>query len=132
MYCKNCGNQIADGIRFCPECGKATGIPAAPVMNQPVTKVKPAKSKQERYKKHCPKCESEDITMETVVETRGKGCLAVFLYLLFALIAIILAFIVPPVGIILLLLIIISIFRKKNVTVTYGVCQNCGMRWRVR
>lgn len=21
MYCKNCGNQVGDGMKFCPECG---------------------------------------------------------------------------------------------------------------
>ena len=26
MFCKNCGNQIKDGVRFCPQCGKETGI----------------------------------------------------------------------------------------------------------
>jgi predicted RNA-binding Zn-ribbon protein involved in translation (DUF1610 family) len=25
MYCKNCGNQLADGTKFCPGCGAATG-----------------------------------------------------------------------------------------------------------
>lgn len=25
MFCKNCGNQIPDGVRFCPKCGKETG-----------------------------------------------------------------------------------------------------------
>lgn len=25
MFCKNCGNQIPDGVRFCPKCGKVTG-----------------------------------------------------------------------------------------------------------
>lgn len=23
MICKNCGNQVADGMKFCPECGSA-------------------------------------------------------------------------------------------------------------
>lgn len=26
MFCKNCGNQIKDGVRFCPKCGKEIGI----------------------------------------------------------------------------------------------------------
>ena len=21
MFCKNCGKEIADGVKFCPECG---------------------------------------------------------------------------------------------------------------
>lgn len=32
MFCKNCGNQIADGIAFCPVCNTATGV--APVQQQ--------------------------------------------------------------------------------------------------
>lgn len=25
MFCSNCGNQIPDGTKFCPNCGAATG-----------------------------------------------------------------------------------------------------------
>jgi len=25
MYCKECGNQIADDSKFCPSCGKSQG-----------------------------------------------------------------------------------------------------------
>lgn len=21
MFCKNCGKELADGVKFCPECG---------------------------------------------------------------------------------------------------------------
>ena len=30
-FCKNCGNQLADGVSFCPNCGTAQN--AAPVQN---------------------------------------------------------------------------------------------------
>ena len=31
MFCTNCGNQMPDGTRFCPQCGTQTGAaPAAP------------------------------------------------------------------------------------------------------
>ena len=35
MYCSNCGKQIADGSKFCPECGASqTGAaPQQPVIN---------------------------------------------------------------------------------------------------
>ncbi len=29
MFCSNCGNQIPDGTKFCPNCGAATGENAA-------------------------------------------------------------------------------------------------------
>lgn len=29
MFCKNCGSQIADGTKFCPSCGKPTGLGSA-------------------------------------------------------------------------------------------------------
>lgn len=30
MYCSKCGKQIADGSRFCPECGTQFGAPSQP------------------------------------------------------------------------------------------------------
>ena len=40
MFCGNCGNQIPDGVGFCPNCGNATGAQeAAPVTTEaPVAK----------------------------------------------------------------------------------------------
>ena len=35
MFCSKCGKQIADGSRFCPECGGQLGSSAAP--SAPVT-----------------------------------------------------------------------------------------------
>lgn len=32
MFCRNCGTQIADHVKFCPACGKPTGT--QPVSNQ--------------------------------------------------------------------------------------------------
>ena len=26
MFCKHCGKEIKDGVRFCPMCGKPTGV----------------------------------------------------------------------------------------------------------
>ena len=28
MYCKNCGNQVGDGMKFCPECGAEMALQA--------------------------------------------------------------------------------------------------------
>lgn len=35
MYCSNCGKQIADGTKFCPECGTSQNgaAPQQPVIN---------------------------------------------------------------------------------------------------
>ena len=39
MYCPNCGNQLADGAKFCPKCGKPVGqapqTPQAPAAQHP-------------------------------------------------------------------------------------------------
>lgn len=40
MYCKNCGKEIAEGAKFCPDCGASTGAaPAQPQYQQPVINV---------------------------------------------------------------------------------------------
>ena len=41
MFCSNCGNQVADGTRFCPHCGGGVAsanvsIPEAPVAPDPM------------------------------------------------------------------------------------------------
>lgn len=37
MFCSKCGKQVADGIRFCPECGTAPAVAAQhPAAIQPV------------------------------------------------------------------------------------------------
>ena len=33
MFCNNCGTQIPDGTRFCPNCGKEVGAPLQNVAN---------------------------------------------------------------------------------------------------
>ena len=37
MYCKNCGKQIEDGTKFCPECGADQG--GTTVTQQPVINI---------------------------------------------------------------------------------------------
>lgn len=70
-------------------------------------------------KKMCPKCKCDDISYQTVVESRSSGCLTVILYVILAL------------TIFGLLIVIPLMLRKKNRTVTYAVCQGCGNRWEV-
>ena len=38
MFCQNCGSQIADGLKFCTECGKPVVAPQ-PVATQKVDEV---------------------------------------------------------------------------------------------
>lgn len=35
MYCPNCGKQLAEGSKFCPECGRATGEAPPPAKAAP-------------------------------------------------------------------------------------------------
>ena len=37
MYCKNCGKQMDDNTKFCPECGADQGVAAVP--QQPVINI---------------------------------------------------------------------------------------------
>jgi len=67
----------------------------------------------------CSKCNSTNITYQTVTESRAMGCGTIILYLLLA------------ITILGLLIVIPLMLRKKNDTVTYAVCQSCGHRWRV-
>ena len=72
-----------------------------------------------KQKNMCPRCKSNDISYQTVVEKQGGGCLTVILYFLLA---------ITLIG---LLVVIPLMLRKKERTVTYAVCQGCGKRWEV-
>ena len=30
-FCSNCGNELKDGVKFCPKCGTKTNVAPAPV-----------------------------------------------------------------------------------------------------
>lgn len=34
-FCNHCGAQLAEGVKFCPQCGTTVGAAAAPVNQQP-------------------------------------------------------------------------------------------------
>ena len=34
MFCKNCGTEIKEGVKFCPRCGKAVDAAGAPEAGQ--------------------------------------------------------------------------------------------------
>ncbi len=35
MYCRKCGKQLDDSVKFCPVCGEATGVPPVQQFRQP-------------------------------------------------------------------------------------------------
>ena len=63
--------------------------------------------------RRCPRC-GGFMSVQTVAESRKSGCLTVLLYVLLALTVFGLLIVIP------------LALRKKTVTRTYGVCQNCG------
>lgn len=111
MYCKYCGNKIDAEDVYCCACGSKTDT-AISNQNSPTTR-------HSNTGKKCPKCGNHDIQYQTVTESRKTGCFTVMLYILLAC------------TILGLLIVIPLMLRKKNETVTYAVCQDCGHRWRV-
>lgn len=66
-----------------------------------------------------PKCKGNNITYQTVTESRKTGCLTVLIYLILAFSLLGLFILIP------------LLLHRKTQTVTYAVCQDCGHRWRV-
>lgn len=67
----------------------------------------------------CPKCGSNNITVQAVAEQKKRGCLSVFLWILLAICTCGLVLFIP------------LLTRKGSKTRTYAVCQDCGCRWLV-
>ena len=120
MYCKNCGKQLIDGANFCPSCGTRTdgqapaaspARPARPIVVQAQPQVSSARP--------CPRCKGRFVQFQTVAEAKKTGCMTILFYIILA------------VSILGWLILIPLLLRKKTTTVTYGICQSCGYRWRV-
>lgn len=118
MFCKNCGNRLEDGTKFCPKCGISIDDPlpnAQPLPPQPIIiQAQP----QTPNSRPCPKCKGRNVQFQTVTESKKAGCLKVLLYIILA------------ISIFGWLILIPVLTRKKTKTVTYGVCQSCGYRWK--
>lgn len=67
----------------------------------------------------CPHCKGTNIQYQTVTESRKTGLLTVLLYIILACTVLGLLIVIP------------LMLRKKTVTVTYAVCQDCGKRWKI-
>lgn len=120
--CPQCGNQCIDQAVQCPKCKvNLSQIPQAQQpqyqqVQQPYQQPIPV---QNRSSLSCPRCHSQNVTVQAVAETKKRGCLSILLYILLA---------ITIIG----LIILIPLLRgNKSKTVSYAVCQNCGHRWRV-
>lgn len=69
----------------------------------------------------CPRCSGTNVQVQAVSEYKSRGCLTVLLYL-------ILLFL-PVVGWVALFFLIKG---RQSKTVNYGVCQDCGYRFKIR
>lgn len=67
----------------------------------------------------CPRCGSEDISVQVTQEARKMKLSTIILYVILAL------------TIFGLLIVIPLLLRRKSETVTYVVCQSCGHSWKV-
>lgn len=52
MYCKKCGAELLEGIKFCPECGEPVGSKEVEVVDSENLSFE----SPEQPKKHVPKC----------------------------------------------------------------------------
>lgn len=71
----------------------------------------------------CPKCGSENVTVQAVTETKTKhrGCLGWACWIFLAIVTIGLIIIIP----------LITNSKSKSKTHTEAICQNCGHRWKI-
>lgn len=71
-------------------------------------------------KRICSKCHSDNIQYQTLTEKKPMGC-GTLLWYFFLFVTLIGWFILIP----------LFFSNKRQETVTYAVCQNCGHRWKV-
>lgn len=77
----------------------------------------------------CPKCKSENVMVQAVNEVKQKPKHGIFYWIFFGwMIDLLLWFFltIPK--------LIVAIFRPRKITcktVSYGVCQDCGHRWKL-
>lgn len=78
MFCKHCGNQVADGTKFCPNCGgnigEASASAAQPQQNYTQPQQSYAQSMHYGAAFCCPNCGSENLTKSSDGMTEEWWC----------------------------------------------------------
>lgn len=67
---------------------------------------------------NCPKCGSNNVSVQAVNEVKGRGCLGSAIWILLAIFTCGLILLIP------------LLTKSKGKTKTYAICQNCGHRWK--
>ena len=119
--CPHCGKQANDNSIFCTECGAK--LDSQPIQQPTATYQYPTTYQQPRSLLRCRRCGSDNITFQAVthIQTKHRGCIGWFFWILLAICTIGLILIIPA----------ITNSKTKSQTHTEAVCQNCGFRWWV-
>lgn len=141
MICRKCGSEAGDG-KFCLNCGAAittsqTANIATPTNNnissnqiqqqldiqREQLRIQQAQLnlqvQNEAKKKICPRCRSNNVTVQAVAEQKKRGCLMSIVWIVLACCTLGLIILIP------------LLTRKGSKTKTYAICQSCGHRWKV-
>ena len=118
-FCHNCGHNMEEPYNCCDECG-------APFIGKFCSECGKAVKQQDSIENafnggsmRCPRCGGENIAVTVVSEDKAMGCMTIVMYVLLAL------------TIFGLLIVIPLMLSKKQETVTYAICQNCGTKWQI-
>lgn len=97
---------------------------------QPYTTVHYQINQQAPSGLYCEKCGGHNVVIQAVTEGKNRsGCLTVVVFI-FSIFLLFIPFI-DIIGIVLCIYCLVRFFRKEDETVTYGICQNCGHRFRL-
>ena len=146
MQCKNCGAEHKDN--FCPACGNETDLSVniaqtavqqqAQLQQQQIALQNQQQLDMQRQQLEmqqqqlnlqkrdfddrmtCPRCGSHNVQVQLTEKQKKRGCLMSILWIFLAL------------SIVGLIILIPLLTKKGSKTLTWAVCQKCGLRWRVR
>lgn len=141
MFCPFCGKKIDDEAAQCSHCQAVlthqVPFQAMPVSQSPVaddsravfdaqypqTMPAPASPAAGNLRTNqtmvCPKCGSNNVSVQKIAERKKRGCFAVFLWILLCLLTFFLVILIP------------LLIRKGSKITTWAVCQNCGNTWKI-